>query len=200
MTATLAETIKSLGPERAARYTAAMSRSAARLVDVDVTKTAAGYSTLEGRAVPYDTWADVGWYLEEHRYGSLHYTTAANRNLPLHLWHDSRSWPIGHSVNWRHQGDGLYGTWELNDRPEAQEAARLARSGELGYLSIGFSPIRSQWDMAEVWDPDLGPEYMDKVTRLESRLLEVSIVSTPAFADATVTNVRSDPYAKRLLA
>ncbi|HSS11151.1 MAG TPA: HK97 family phage prohead protease [Acidimicrobiales bacterium] len=151
------------------------------------------YTHLEGRAVPYDTWADVGWYLEEHRIDSLRDSTTAGKGktLPLLLFHESRKMPIGRSVEWSSNDDGLHGLWGLNDRPEAQETARLAKSGELGWLSIGFSPIRSDWTFVDDWNPEQGPEYMDRCSRLESRLLEVSVVSTPAFVDAAITNVRS---------
>jgi len=149
------------------------------------------YTHIEGRAVPYSTWADVGWYLEQHQAGSFARSTTggAGRTLPLLLFHDNHSFPIGGSVEWTSEEDGLHGAWALNDRPEAQEAAKLARSGELGYLSIGFSPIRSEWEFADDWDPG---EYAkkDKVTRVESRLLEVSMVATPAFETAQITLVR----------
>lgn len=166
----------------------------ATILEIRDVETSGGgpYTHLEGRAVPYDTWANVGWYLEQHAKDSLKQSTTGGtgKTLPLLLFHDHRSFPIGGSVEWRSDSDGLYGVWVLNDRPEAQEAARLAKSGELGYMSIGFLPIRSNWDWAEEWQPELGPDHMDKVTRLESRLLEVSVVSTPAFADAEVTLVR----------
>jgi len=191
MTATLTETINSLGPERAARLLSATAKYQARLIDLDVTATTKGFTRMQGRAVPYDTWADVGWYLESHAWGSLYASTTERPHLPLLLWHDRQSFPIGVSTGWEHRVDGLVGTWTLNDRDEAQEAARLAKSGELGHLSIGFQPIRSQWDMADHWAPELGYDFMDRVTRLESRLLEVSVVATPAFADAEILDVRS---------
>ena len=67
----------------------------------------------------------------------------------------------------------------------------LAESGDLAYLSIGFSPIRSAWEYVEDFNPDLGPDHMDRVTRLESRLLEVSLTPTPAFSTAEITMVRT---------
>ena len=39
--------------------------------------------------------------------------------------------------------------------------------------------------------PTCGPDYMDRCTRVEARLLEVSLVPTPVFADAQVSLVRS---------
>jgi len=155
------------------------------------------YRYLEGRAVPYDTWADVGWYLEQHQKGSLDRTTKeAAKGLPLLLFHNNRSFPVGVSESWDHRDDGLHGLWRLNDTADAQTAAKLAEGGDLGYMSIGFSDIRSEWEWVDDWNPSLGPEHMDKVTRLESRLLEVSLTPTPAFAEAQVTMVRTMAQAR----
>ena len=133
--------------------------------------------------------------MEAHAAGSLKQSTSAGkgRTLPLLLFHDNRSFPVGASEQWTHTPDGLDGVWKLNDSPEAQQAAGAAERGELTGLSIGFQPIRSDWDMVawDDWDPDLGPDHMDHVTRLESRLVEVSITPTPAFTDAQVNSVRS---------
>ena len=160
------------------------------------------FTELRGRAVPYNTWADVGWYLEQHAPGSLARSTTAGsgKGLPLLLFHDNRSLGsiVGVSTGWKEAPGGLDGTWRLNDSAEAQQAASLAQSGELGYMSIGFSPIRSQVDPADDWDPERGPDHMDRMTRLESRLVEVSLTPTPAFADAEVTHVRQ--AAKRMVA
>lgn len=159
------------------------------------------YNFLEGRAVPYDTDADIGWFVESHRDGSFKGSTKAGsgKNAPLLLFHDNRSFPIGHGESWRHDGGGLDGVWRLNDRPEAQEAARMAEAGDLVGMSIGFQPIRSEWEFLgdDAWNPDLGPDHKDRVTRLESRLLEVSLTPTPAFADAQVAAVRAAPVYTR---
>jgi HK97 family phage prohead protease len=164
------------------------------LRDVDATGGAGRpYQYLEGRAVPYDTWANLGYFLERHAGGSFGQSTKAGsgRALPLLLFHDNRSWPVGHAAEWRHDDGGLDGIWKLNESPEAQRAGRMADDGDLVGLSIGFQPIRSDVDLADKWNPELGPEHMDRVTRIESRLLETSLTPTPAFADAGVTLVRS---------
>lgn len=150
------------------------------------------YKFLEGRAVPYNVWADIGWFMEQHDKGSLDRTTKESASkLPLLLFHNNRSWPIGVSDSWTHEDDGLMGVWRLNQTNDAQQAAQLAESGDLGYLSIGFSPIRSAWEYVDDFNPDLGPDHMDRVTRLESRLLEVSLTPTPAFSSAEITMVRT---------
>jgi hypothetical protein len=155
-----------------------MYRSALALAEVGADRVAGRYSELAGRAVPFERWADVGWFMESHARGSLATSTknGAGKKLPL-LWaHDNRSLPLGHVEEWENTDDGLWGTWRLNDRPETQEVARAVDRGDLFGLSIGFAPIRSDWAYVAEWAPDLGPEHKDRVTRQESRLLEVAMV------------------------
>jgi HK97 family phage prohead protease len=152
------------------------------------------YRYLEGRAVPYDTFATIAWFREAHEPGSFAQSTTGGTglHLPLLLFHDNRSWPAGHAESWDSQPDALHGVWRLNDTPDAQLAAQLAEAGDLTGMSIGFQPLRSKWDYVSDWDPDLGPDHMDSVYRLESRLLEVSLTPTPAFADAQVSKVYTE--------
>jgi len=158
----------------------------------DVQAVGRPYRYLEGRAVPYDTWANVGWFLEQHRYGSFKRTTngRSGNKLPLLLFHDNKSFPIGHAEAWSHPDDGLHGVWKLNDSAEAQRAAHAADNGDLVGLSIGFADASAPlWEEGDPFSDD--PDQFPKVTRVESRLLEVSMTPTPAFAEAGVTMVRS---------
>jgi HK97 family phage prohead protease len=146
---------------------------------------------LEGRAVPYDTWANVGPYMEQFRPGAFAKSIRERPALPLMLFHGRDDiWPIGLAEKWSSQPDGLYGTWKLNGSANAQRAGQMARSGELGFLSIGFVAIRSAPEQVADYNPDLGEDHMDRMTRIEARLVETSIVPTPAYADAVVTQVR----------
>jgi HK97 family phage prohead protease len=155
----------------------------------DVQAVGRPYRYLEGRAVPYDTWARVGWFWEQHRYGSFKKTTR-HANLPLLLFHDNRSFPIGHAESWAHPDDGLHGVWKLNGTAEAQRAAELAENGDLVGLSIGFADAAPPaWEDGDPFSDDL--DAWPRVTRVESRLLEVSMTPTPAFAEAGVTMVRT---------
>ncbi|WP_293784111.1 HK97 family phage prohead protease [uncultured Aeromicrobium sp.] len=156
-----------------------------------------GYTFLHGRAVPYDTPADIGWFLEEHAPGSLAKSIKeAARALPLLLFHDSHAFPIGRADKWEDSELALDGIWKLDNSEEAQRAAQLAEDEMLAHMSIGFAPIRSQWTFVEDWNPEIGVEGKDRVRRTESRLLEVSLVSTPAFKDAAVTLVRSHDHGR----
>lgn len=166
------------------------------LRDVDTTES---YSMMEGRAVPYGEWANIGWFLEAFGAGSLAKSiTEAARSLPLNLFHDGASFPIGAASKWTERRDGLWGQWSLDSSELAQEAARHAKEGRLTGLSIEFIPIRSTWETVDDWDPSRGPDYMDKVTRDEARLCAVGLVQTPAYVSAGVQLVRSADARRRL--
>jgi hypothetical protein len=154
----------------------------------DVTTTGRGpYRYLEGMAVPYDRWQDIyEWMAERHAVESFKRSTTgrSGAKAPLLLWHDNRQFPIGHAESWKHTADGMFGVWKLNGTDNAQQAAALADNGDLTGLSVGFQDAVS---------PDIDEDAAGKlwVTRMESRLLEVSVTPTPAFADAAVTQVRT---------
>lgn len=164
----------------------------------DTTKGASGtLRWLEGIAVPYDRDADIGWFIESFAAGSLAKSIReAARSLPLHLFHDSQALPIGVASEWKDGDRELVGRWKLDDSELAQRAARMAQPDDsgaamLGYLSIRFAPIRSEWTTVDDFNPDLGPEHKDRVRRTEARLLETSLVSTPAYKEAAVSFVRT---------
>ena len=144
-----------------------------------------GFRWLEGRAVPYGVWQDVGWYMEMIEKGAFSKSIReAARRLPLLLFHDSRSFPVGVSEKWTENDDGLDVVWKLDGSERAQEAARLANGGMLTGLSVGFQGIQAE----RTYDEDTGLSW---VKRTEARLLEVSLTPTPAYAGAKVALVRS---------
>jgi len=150
--------------------------------EVDTTE---DLTMIEGLAVPYGVQTNVGWYEEEMVAGVFAKSIReAARDLPFLLFHDGRSFPIGAANRWTERGDGLLGQWRIDSKdPIAQDAARKAKDGFLTGLSVGFQPTRS-----ERIERDDEPFL---IRRLEARLLEVSLVSTPAYVDAGVTLVRS---------
>ena len=153
---------------------------------------------LEGRAVPYNTWADIGWFRERFLPGAFAKSIReAARGLPLLLWHNGRTFPIGVAEEWRDGDDGLDGVWRLDvDDPLAVEAARKARDGFQRGLSIGFAPIDKPGRNQRGERIDLNNEVdiddmgVLSITRREARLLEVSLTAIPAYVGAGVTKVR----------
>ena len=155
---------------------------------------------MEGRAVPYAVWTNRGLFMESVAAGCFDKSVEeAADGLPLLLFHDDESFPIGLSESWESKKDGLHGVWRLDDDDRAQRAAKLAEDGLMKWMSVGHTPIRSEWEYVapEDWAPERGPEFMDKVTRIESRLVETSLVTTPAFAQAQVKLVRSADAMRR---
>lgn len=154
---------------------------------------------LEGRAVPYNRWADIGWFRERFVPGAFAKSIReAAKKLPLLLWHDNRSMPIGVTHEWRDNDQGLDVVWRLDvEDPRAVEAARKAREGMLTGLSIGFAPIEKLTadGQGRKFDANNTVEIDDlgimSITRHEARLLEVSLTPTPAYAGAKVALVRS---------
>jgi len=149
------------------------------------------YKYLEGRAVPYNTWQDVGPFMEMHAEGSFQRSTkgGTGKGLPLLVGHQHEDLDnlIGHAEKWTHDRTGLYGVWRLNESPKAQQAARLAEAGDLRGLSIGFQPVSAP-EYATAGDRDSDKAW---IVWNESRLLEVSVTPVPAFEDAEVTLVRT---------
>ena len=174
--------------------------NAIELRDVDTTES---LSMIQATAVPYGVDADIGWFVEQFQAGSLKKSIEeAAAALPLLMFHENRTWPIGAATKWEHGETELVGTWRLDGSEEAQRAGQLARDGFLSFMSIGFQPIRNKRKSPEddglKWNPDLGPKHKDHITRIEARLLETSMVSTPAYKDAAVKLVRAAPPAWRL--
>lgn len=180
------------------------------LVDLDITDS--GY--VAATAIPYNTRADIGFFTETFLPGSLAKSISeAARGLPLHLFHDDgggtdmtvESWPIGVATEWKDDDERLRGVWKFDGSPKAQRARQLATPDPetgvamLGYMSIRFAPIRSEWTTLDLkdWNPDLGPDHKDHVDRIEARLVSVGLVSTPAYIGATVDFVRSAPPPNR---
>jgi hypothetical protein len=149
-------------------------------------------SLLRGRAVPYGDPADIGWFVETFAPGSLGKSAKESaRALPLLVFHNDQAFPVGVAQRWDEQSDGLWGEWRLSQTQDAQHAATQVADGFLNFMSVRFAPIRSEWTYASDFNPDLGPSHKDSVKRIEARLLETSLVSTPAYNGATVEWVRS---------
>lgn len=166
--------------------TAELRTIGVELRDVD---TNGQLTELYGRAVPYGVQADIGWFLESFSPGSLGKSARESAAaLPLLLFHEDRKLPIGSAAKWDEEPDGLWGTWRIAKTREAQEAAELSKDGHLGFMSVRFQPIRSTWTFVED-SSDITAK--DSVERHEARLIETSLVSTPAYNDAAVKWVRS---------
>lgn len=161
----------------------------------------APFTELTGTAVPYEVWTNVGWFEEKMVRGVFAKSIReAAAQLPLLLWHDNRTFPIGAARKWQESDGGLVGRWALDTDDEmAQTAARKADAGLLTGMSVGFAEVNRAGSVDHV-DAETGEVVdVEEWWRLdrpglvwhEARLLEVSLTPTPAYAGAQVAMVRS---------
>lgn len=143
---------------------------------------------LEGRLVPYDTWAPIGGRFEESMAPGVFNQSIkqAARALPLLMLHDMHSVPIGKAVEWDDRADGLHARWVMPNTDAARAAHEMAEGEYLTGLSCGFQPNAKH----DVWVMRDAPELC-RVTRHNARLLEASLVPCPTWPEAVLTHTRS---------
>ncbi len=147
---------------------------------------------ITGRVVPWNQPEIVGAYVEEWRRGAFTKSLTRQNRLPLLPYHDNKATPLGVSEAWSDEPSGLFGVFRLLMSGAAQVAGDYAERGIVSGLSVGFVGQDSDWRYAATYAPDKGEAYMDRVIRTRARLVEVSLVSTPAFVDAQVIHVESE--------
>ena len=128
--------------------------------------------TLEGIAVPYgdiiDTWDGAETFDRDCEFEDA---TAAK----LCYQHGD---VIGRLVSAESLDDGLHITARISATAQGRDAATLISDGVLDSLSVGFIPVTDERDKAGV------------THRRKVRLLEVSVVSWPAYENAKLTGQR----------
>ncbi len=140
--------------------------------------------TLHGIAVPFGQTIDVvdhlGEYRERFEPGSTKRTIAERgHKVRLFTQHERRRLPIGRATELVEKPDGLHAAFEVANTRDGDDALELVRAGVVDSFSVGFVPMRERLD-------DDGT-----VVRTEVKLLEVSLVSDPAYPGAKVAGIRS---------
>lgn len=141
--------------------------------------------TIAGIAAPFGTPTTIrdnlGTYTEIIERGAFARTIKERgpARVKLLAQHDAAAFPIGRATMLREDAGGLYAEFRVAETPRGDEALQLVKEGALDGLSIGFAVLRDAWTN-------------DPTTRhlLEAKLLEVSLVSWPAYDQARVTAVR----------
>lgn len=112
------------------------------------------------------------------------------KNLKLLLYHDTKK-PVGHVQFDRPTKDGLRFTAKLADvrepgvvRERIEEAWHSLKAGLLSFVSIGFRPLGYDDDSIE-WMENGGIRYK------QTEVLELSLVTIPANAEAVIDSVKS---------
>lgn len=110
--------------------------------------------------------------------GSL--TADLDRGVPLMLWHDRESFPVGKVVSWEWTEKGPVARFIFADYDKAHLARTLVDSGFLQAVSVGFIPKEGF-----VRDAD------DVIVFTRSELVELSLTATPSSRGALIDLKRS---------
>lgn len=168
----------------------------ASFVDAPSVKCAIESRTIEGQAVPYNDpgrpATSLGGRGMVFLQGSLDRSlTQRADKIRLLVQHD-QAHPIGRLVDWRNTDEGLSTTWKIASTPAGDLALTEASQGVRDGLSVGVEILEYE-------------ERNDYVNVIEAKLLEVSLVSLPAYDRARVHRVAAslpqqgrDPRALRL--
>lgn len=134
-----------------------------------------------GLAVPYGQVADIGgMYREQFVPGAIR----SVEDVKL-FWQHSE--PIGKILEGRDTEAGFEIRAKISDTVRGQEAYTLLRDGVINKFSVGFMAVEQTRDG-------------DLVTRTHVDLREVSLVSFPAFSQASVSEVREETTVAEVVA
>lgn len=134
-----------------------------------------------GLAVPYGQVADIGGvYREQFVPGAIR----SVEDVKL-FWQHSE--PIGKILEGRDTDAGFEIRAMISDTPRGNEAYTLLRDGVINKFSVGFMAVEQTREG-------------DLVTRTLVDLKEVSLVSFPAFAGASVSEVREESTVTEVVA
>ena len=130
--------------------------------------------TVSGIAVPYGQDANIGGvYTERFERGSI---SEDITDVKLFYGHEE---PIGKVIEGRDSEEGFEIIAKISDTVRGNEVRTLLKDGVLNKFSVGFVPVDSERDGSTV-------------IRKAVSLREVSVVPFPAYAGATIQEVRED--------
>lgn len=128
--------------------------------------------TVTGIAVPYDTATDVGGYQESFERGAI----TSHEGVKL-FWNHTEV--IGKVIAGRDTDEGYEITARISDTTLGRDAHTFLKDGVIDRFSVGFIPVEHRTDEGVV-------------VRTRVDLKEVSLVPFPAYAGATISEVRAE--------
>jgi HK97 family phage prohead protease/HK97 family phage major capsid protein len=129
--------------------------------------------TIVGLAVPYNQDANIGGvYNERFVPGAID----SVEDVKLFYGHET---PIGVVTDGRETNDGYEITAKVSETSLGNDVLTLMRDGALNKFSVGFVPVSQEQDGSTI-------------TRTKVSLKEVSVVPFPAYAGASITEVRDE--------
>jgi HK97 family phage prohead protease len=117
--------------------------------------------------------------------GAFKKTLNENGNRIKLLWQHNINEPIGKPVKISEDSKGLYFEAKISNTTMGNNALELVKDGVLNEMSIGYDPIKDEWDSK-------------RNVRLlrEIKLYEISVVTFASNADAQISGVKMDMFAK----
>jgi HK97 family phage prohead protease len=129
--------------------------------------------TITGLAVPYGQDANIGGsYVERFAPGAID----SVEDVKLFYGHET---PIGVVVAGRDTDGGYEITAKVSETSLGNDVLTLMRDGALNKFSVGFIPVSQEQEGSTI-------------TRTKVSLKEVSVVPFPAYAGASITEVREE--------
>lgn len=117
--------------------------------------------------------------------GAFKKTINENGNRIKLLWQHNINEPIGKPVKISEDGKGLYFEAKISNTTIGNNALELVKDGVLNEMSIGYDPIKDEWDSK-------------RNVRLlrEIKLYEISVVTFASNENAQISGVKMDMFAK----
>ena len=149
-------------------------------------RSGSGGRTICGIACPFDQPAEVADrigrpYTETVVRGAFARTISERANrIKARTMHDKAVLPVGSASMLREDTAGLYAELRIAQTQAGDDVLELVREGHVNGLSIGFRPVRDDWNATR-----------SAVSRLEVALFEISVVDEPAYSGAVISGVRS---------
>ena len=129
--------------------------------------------TITGLAVPYNQDANIGGvYNERFVPGAID----SVEDVKLFYGHET---PIGVVIDGRETDGGYQITAKVSETSLGNDVLTLMRDGALNKFSVGFVPVSQE-------------QTGSTITRTKVSLKEVSVVPFPAYAGASITEVRDE--------
>lgn len=156
-----------------------------RTFDVELRAVAEG-RTVEGLAAPFNAPATIrdafGEFTETLLPGAFTRTIQDRAGkIKLLAMHDRQSFPLGNIPRMWEDTDGLRIEAQIANTTAGTDALTLVNERVATGLSIGFQVVAG----GQSWNDDFTERQLSEV-----KLLEVSLVHEPAYAEAGVTGVR----------
>lgn len=147
------------------------------------TKDADGAVRVSGYASVFNKPSEnLGGFVERIKPGAFSETLKENRSDPRLLWDHNSQYVLGRrsagTLSLKEDEKGLFFEATLPDTTYARDLKVLMERGDVREMSFGFNVMRDEW-----YDLD---KPVVKRDVLEVRLIEISIVSFPAYPQTSV--------------